>query len=456
MPLKIQLRHDTAANWTSVNPVLMAGEAGIDTTANKIKLGDGVTAWNSLAYALTGPTGAQGPIGPPGLTLSGPALTIAAGVPLIMRMSGMDAYTGYSVTAATGQVSLEDDTITYVGQAIGTDTLTIHAGDASRELSITVIANSLSPAPEAPPAIGAALEGGYYAGAVWDTATSATGAFAVGTGAVTLTIQAPDLPKFYIGQPVRLAATDSRNGIMQGTVLSGSGDQLTLDITAYQGGNLGTSYSAWVVAVPWKIIVAPRASGENAGVMIKTANTSDPAACRTLTNGPAATAAMQALNVNPLNPVYPAAWWVSQINAAGGIGGYADWYLPARDELELLWRHFKPVTNNNYVTADRYNAGAYTRDANFSDQAQTHGANLNSYPAGAAYTASVPGQTGVASFQSGGAEALAFGSVYYWSCSEIASNFTWNQFYGASNPGGQYSLSKNLSYRVRAVRRSIL
>ena len=48
---KIIQRHDTVANWTSVNPVLAAGEMGVETDTNKFKFGDGVTAWNSLAYA---------------------------------------------------------------------------------------------------------------------------------------------------------------------------------------------------------------------------------------------------------------------------------------------------------------------------------------------------------------------------------------------------------------------
>lgn len=47
---KIQLRHDTAANWTSVNPILLDGEVGIETDTRKQKFGDGVTAWNSLPY----------------------------------------------------------------------------------------------------------------------------------------------------------------------------------------------------------------------------------------------------------------------------------------------------------------------------------------------------------------------------------------------------------------------
>lgn len=47
---RIQLRRDTAANWTSANPVLLVGEVGFETDTRKLKLGDGSTAWTSLLY----------------------------------------------------------------------------------------------------------------------------------------------------------------------------------------------------------------------------------------------------------------------------------------------------------------------------------------------------------------------------------------------------------------------
>lgn len=47
----IQLRNDTAANFTASNPVLAAGEVGIEWDTGKQKNGDGTTAWNSLPYA---------------------------------------------------------------------------------------------------------------------------------------------------------------------------------------------------------------------------------------------------------------------------------------------------------------------------------------------------------------------------------------------------------------------
>jgi hypothetical protein len=47
---KIKLRRDTAANWSSANPVLALGEPGYDTTNNKIKMGDGTSTWTQLSY----------------------------------------------------------------------------------------------------------------------------------------------------------------------------------------------------------------------------------------------------------------------------------------------------------------------------------------------------------------------------------------------------------------------
>ena len=48
----IQIRRDTAANWTSANPTLAQGELGLETDTLKIKAGDGSTAWNSASYLI--------------------------------------------------------------------------------------------------------------------------------------------------------------------------------------------------------------------------------------------------------------------------------------------------------------------------------------------------------------------------------------------------------------------
>jgi hypothetical protein len=51
MAVKIQLRRDVASAWTSANPTLAAGELALETDTSKYKIGDGTTAWTSLAYS---------------------------------------------------------------------------------------------------------------------------------------------------------------------------------------------------------------------------------------------------------------------------------------------------------------------------------------------------------------------------------------------------------------------
>ena len=46
----LQLRRGTAAEWASANPILSLGEMVLETDTEKLKLGDGTTAWTSLGY----------------------------------------------------------------------------------------------------------------------------------------------------------------------------------------------------------------------------------------------------------------------------------------------------------------------------------------------------------------------------------------------------------------------
>lgn len=49
---RVRNRQGTAAQWTSINPILLTGEIGIETDTKKIKAGDGSTAWTSLGYII--------------------------------------------------------------------------------------------------------------------------------------------------------------------------------------------------------------------------------------------------------------------------------------------------------------------------------------------------------------------------------------------------------------------
>lgn len=67
MAYTIKLRRGPAAEWTSDNPVLAAGEPGYETDTGLLKVGDGVQAWNDLDYLITqGPPGEDGADGAPG------------------------------------------------------------------------------------------------------------------------------------------------------------------------------------------------------------------------------------------------------------------------------------------------------------------------------------------------------------------------------------------------------
>ena len=51
MAVQIQMRRDTASNWTSSNPTLADGEWGLETDTSKFKIGTGSAVWTALGYS---------------------------------------------------------------------------------------------------------------------------------------------------------------------------------------------------------------------------------------------------------------------------------------------------------------------------------------------------------------------------------------------------------------------
>jgi len=83
MSYEIQQRRDTAANWTSVNPILAQGEFGYETDTGKLKIGNGTTAWTSLPYYSAGSivnVTASSPLASSGG--SSPNISIASAIPV--------------------------------------------------------------------------------------------------------------------------------------------------------------------------------------------------------------------------------------------------------------------------------------------------------------------------------------------------------------------------------------
>lgn len=70
MAIRMQIRRGAAAEWTSANPVLAEGEAGLETDSGNIKYGNGVDPWEALPYHSLTPSlgevivgGTSGPVG---------------------------------------------------------------------------------------------------------------------------------------------------------------------------------------------------------------------------------------------------------------------------------------------------------------------------------------------------------------------------------------------------------
>ena len=81
MAIQIQLRRGTASQWTAANTLLAQGEIGLETDTTKLKLGDGFTLWNSLAYFSAGS-------GVTAVTATSPVASSGGLTPVISLSSG--------------------------------------------------------------------------------------------------------------------------------------------------------------------------------------------------------------------------------------------------------------------------------------------------------------------------------------------------------------------------------
>jgi hypothetical protein len=92
---QIQVRRGTAAQWTSANPILAAGEQGFETDTLKLKIGNGSTAWNSLGYVATGAVGTVTSV-VAGTGLTGGTITSTGTIALSTPVSVANGGTGIS------------------------------------------------------------------------------------------------------------------------------------------------------------------------------------------------------------------------------------------------------------------------------------------------------------------------------------------------------------------------
>ena len=192
--------------------------------------------------------------------------------------------------------------------------------------------------------------------------------------------------------------------------------------SAYEGGFYAGDISTTANSVATHyLVVAPVSSGQTTAQW-KNANTTTSGADSDI-DGPQNTADMVA---DGNSTVYPCAHFCND----AVIGGFSDWYMPAKNELEVCYFNLKPGTTSNNTS---------------------FGINPNAVPARASnYTSGNPAQTSAADFQTGGAE--PFVAAIYWSSTEFSSSFARAGYFTSGNQTTNQTY-KTASYRVRAVRR---
>ena len=194
------------------------------------------------------------------------------------------------------------------------------------------------------------------------------------------------------------------------------------------GSALGGGFYAGQIGVSGvathNLVIGPVASAQSTSLQWKNVATATTGSDSAI-DGPQNTADMVA---DGNATVYPAAHFCNDLV----IGGFSDWYMPARNELEICYYNLKPTTSSNVTNS---------------------GINPNAIPARASnYTSGNPAQTSAAVFvTSTGAE--AFTALNYWTSSD---NITTFAYYTGFAYGYQAPLARGAKtgYKhVRAVRR---
>jgi hypothetical protein len=195
----------------------------------------------------------------------------------------------------------------------------------------------------------------------------------------------------------------------------------------YFGGYISTAGNG---VADYALIVAPRATGQfggNAGGPTNwgTSNTGD-------TNPPSQNQVYGKLATDAFTGGnYPAFNWAKGLN----INGFNDWYIPAKNELEILYFNLKPTTDGNDNTSGGNPNAVPPRGGN--------------YPSGS--PATNPAQTTNTLFQSGGSEAFVTNRAYWTSTENSAlTNTAWQ---GQFVVGFQVVAQKTDNNTARAIRR---
>jgi len=106
MATQIKLRRDSYQNWYDANPTLALGEPGYDITNNKLKIGDGVTAWRVLNYLANETGGGAGAVQPYLELTQSPFIVqpIVLGTPVTVSTPGDGAGAEVEIVIGAGPV----------------------------------------------------------------------------------------------------------------------------------------------------------------------------------------------------------------------------------------------------------------------------------------------------------------------------------------------------------------
>ena len=190
---------------------------------------------------------------------------------------------------------------------------------------------------------------------------------------------------------------------------------------AYQGGYYAGSIStAGNGIADYYLVIGPKSTTQNNYRYQYFPTTSTPGATSRVDG---------AANSTALNDSgHPAAYFSKGLT----VGGYSDWYLPAPNELEIVYYNLKPNVTANYTGS---------------------GANPNAVPARSSnYTggnpASNPAQTSVAIFQLLGGQCMD--QTNYWTSEEYNAGKAYRQ---AFDTGNQSFIYKDYYVNLRAMRK---
>lgn len=142
---QIQVRRGTASQWTSANSTLSSGEWGFETDTGKVKIGDGTTAWTSLAYTGAGNVTLTGTQTLTNKTLTSPIInTATTSSPVVISPKER---TTVSATAATGTVNydaLTQGVLYYTTNASGNWTLNVRGSSGDTLNSVLATGDAIT------------------------------------------------------------------------------------------------------------------------------------------------------------------------------------------------------------------------------------------------------------------------------------------------------------------------